>query len=302
MKNTKEYEVIIIGGSYAGLSAALALGRLLKTVLVIDSGLSCNRQTPYSHNFLTQDGETPAAIAKEAKEQVLNYPTVEFYKGLALTGERKHKKFQITTDKEDLYVSEKLIFSSGIKDIMPTIKGFSACWGISIIHCPYCHGYEFRGKKTAILANSDRAIHLASLLHNLTDTITLLTQGKANFTKEQLLKLKHNKIEVIEDCIIAINHEKGYVQSVVLENGKTLDFQAVYAALGFEQHSHIPFHLGCEFTENGHIKVDAFQKTTVEGIYACGDNASMMRSVAGAVASGSMAGAMVIKELTEELF
>ncbi|WP_413512324.1 NAD(P)/FAD-dependent oxidoreductase [Myroides odoratus] len=302
MTNQKQYDVLILGGSYAGLSAAMALGRLQQKVLVIDSGLPCNRQTPHSHNFLTQDGETPLAIAKKAKEQVLNYPTVEFYEGLALTGEKIHHGFQITTEKKHFFQSKKLIFASGIKDLMPDIKGLSVCWGISVIHCPYCHGYEFRGKKTAILANSDKAMHLASLVNNLTAHITVLTQGKANFSQEQLLKLQQKNIEVIETCVTDLNHNKGYVQSVVLKDATKLDFDVIYAPLAFEQNTTIPMLLGCELTVNGHLKIDAFQKTTVDGIYACGDNSSSMRSVAGAVASGSLAGVMVVKELTDERF
>lgn len=298
----KEYDVIILGGSYAGLSAAMALGRLQQTVLVIDGGLPCNRQTPHSHNFLTQDGETPQAIAKKAKEQVLHYPTVSFYEGLALTGEKIQNGFQITTEKKDQFQSKKLIIASGIKDIMPDINGLSACWGISIIHCPYCHGYEFRGKKTAILAQADKAMHLASLVDNLTDRITVLTADKSTFTQAQLFKFKQKNIEVIETSILEINHNQGYVQSVVLQDKTELDFEVIYAPLAFEQNSDIPLYLGCELTESGHLKVDAFQQTTVEGIYACGDNASSMRSVAGAVASGSLAGAMVVRALSEELF
>src|SRR5690606_28226163 len=143
---------IIIGGSYARLSAAMALGRSLRNVLIIDSGLPCNRQTPHSHNFITQDGEKPNVIAEKAKAQVLNYDTIKFYNGTAVSGSKIENGFVITTQTEEKFTAKKLIFATGIKDIMPDIKEFQACWGISVIHCPYCHGYEFRNQKTAILA------------------------------------------------------------------------------------------------------------------------------------------------------
>lgn len=302
MTDTNQYDVIIVGGSYSGLSAAMALGRLLKSVLIIDSGLPCNRQTPHSHNFITQDGQMPLAIANKAKEQVLAYQTVSFYQGLAVSGKKTLNGFEITTDLNDVFGGKKLIFATGIKDIMPDIKEIEACWGISVIHCPFCHGYEFKDKKTAILANSDKAVHMASLVGNLTRNITVLTNASADFTIEQREKLAKNHITIIETPITAVKHEKGYLESVVFKDNSKLDVQAMYAAVAFKQHCPIPKDLGCELTETGYIKVDAFQKTSIDGVYACGDNTSMFRSVSAAVASGSMAGAMMVKELTEELF
>lgn len=142
-----EFEVIIIGGSYSGLSAAMALGRSLRKTLIIDSGKPCNRQTPHSHNFLTQDGSTPQEISTIAKQQVLNYDTIRFYEGLAISGKKIAEGYEVTTSNQDVFRAKKLVFALGIKDLMPNIKGFSECWGISVVHCPYCHGYEIRNKK-----------------------------------------------------------------------------------------------------------------------------------------------------------
>lgn len=302
MTYKNQYDVIIVGGSYSGLSAAMALGRLLKSVLIIDSGLPCNKQTPHSHNFITQDGQTPLAIASKAKEQVLAYETVSFYQGLAVSGKKTLNGFEITTDLNDTFSGKKLIFATGIKDIMPDIKKIETCWGISVIHCPFCHGYEFKDKKTAILANSDKAVHIASLVGNLTKDITVLTNASADFTIEQREKLAKNYITIIETPVTAVKHQKGYLESVLFKDDSKLDVQAMYAAVAFEQHCMLPKDLGCELTETGYIKVDAFQKTSIDGVYACGDNTTMFRSVSAAVASGSIAGAMVVKELTEELF
>src|SRR5690606_5367312 len=131
MTNSKNFDVIIIGGSYAGLSAAMALGRALRNVLIIDSGLPCNRQAPHSHNFITQDGEKPNLLAEKAKKQVLNYNTVKFHNDLAINGTKTEDGFVITTQTGKEFIAQKLIFATGIRDIMPNIKGFSECWGIS---------------------------------------------------------------------------------------------------------------------------------------------------------------------------
>lgn len=297
-----EYDVIIIGGSYAGLSTAMALGRSLRKVLIIDSGLPCNRQTPHSHNFITQDGETPAAIADKARTQVLEYDTVKIMSDVAVTASRYEMGFEVTTRAGNKNAARKLIFATGIQDSMPAIKGFADCWGISVVHCPYCHGYELRNLRTGIIANGERAMHLASLVSNLTPDVTVLTSGKSDLTPDQVNKLSEHNIAIVETVISEIEHHQGHVENIVFADGIKMAFEAVYAALPFTQHSDIPASLGCELTELGYIKTDPSQKTTVDGVFACGDNSSMMRSVANAVYTGNMTGAVVNRELTLEDF
>lgn len=302
MENKNTYEVIIVGGSYAGLSAALALGRSLRKVLIIDSGQPCNAQTPHSHNFLTQDGKSPSEIATLARSQVMAYDTIQWYDGWATQGVKKRNGFEIATASGDTFFAQKLIFATGIKDLMPEIDGFKACWGISVIHCPYCHGYEFRREKTALFANGEKAFHLAAMVYNLTDDLTVLTNGKADFSAEQLAKLEQKGIPVVEQEVIALQHLNGQLEEIVFKNGDRLKAKAMYAALPFELSTALPVELGCETSENGYLQVDMFQKTNVPGIYACGDSTIRMRSVATAVASGNLAGAMVNMELVQENF
>tara|TARA_R110002049_G_C9159982_1_gene560918 strand:+ start:656 stop:1657 length:1002 start_codon:yes stop_codon:yes gene_type:complete len=297
-----EFEVIIIGGSYAGLSAAMTLGRSLRKTLIIDSGKPCNRQTPHSHNFLTQDGSTPKEISEIAISQISKYDRIKFYDGLAVSGKKTKKGFEITTSKADVFTAKKLVFAAGVKDLIPDIKGFEECWGISVVHCPYCHGFEIRNKKTAIIANGERAFHLASLVNNLTKEITILTSNAKDFKEDQLEKLKRNNIQIIEKEISAIDHQNGQLEKIVFKDGSSEKFECAYASIPFEQNSDIPKELGCKLTEHGHIEVNFMQKTTEEGIFACGDNSSMMRSVAIAVYGGNVTGAMINNELTQENF
>ncbi len=299
---TNTYDVVIVGGSYAGLSAAMALGRAMRKVLVIDSGLPCNRQTPHSHNFLTRDGESPEQLSAKAKEQVLAYPTVRLHQGLAVEGFKTSTGFQVVTANKEVFEASKLIFATGIKDIMPEIPGFSDCWGISVIHCPYCHGYEVRHQPTAILANGDFAYHYAQLIINWTQELTIITNGSSLLSDEQYTKISGHNIPTIEKEVASIVHHEGKVEQLVFADGSFLKVKAIYARPSFEQHCAIPVQLGCELTEAGLIKTDPFQHATVPGIFVCGDNASPMRSVANAVASGNIAGAMVNHELIQEYF
>lgn len=300
--NTENFDVIILGGSFAGLSAAMALGRSLRHVLIIDSGLPCNRQTPHSHNFLTQDGATPSQIAQKARTQVLKYDTVTFIEDLAIKGSATDDGFYILTASNKEFHASNLIFATGIKDIMPNIKGFPACWGISVVHCPYCHGYEIKNKKTGIIADVETVMHMAPLVKNLTHDLSVLTSEKSEFNEEQISKLSKNRIRIIDKEITEIEHRNGYIKNVIFCDSTTEPFEALYAPLPFRQQSDIPELLGCELTEQGYIQVDMTYKTTVEGVFACGDNSSRIRSVANAVASGNMVGAIVNMKLSNERF
>jgi thioredoxin reductase len=302
MIQQKDFEVIIVGGSYSGLSAAMSLSRSLRQVLVIDSGLPCNRQTPHSHNFITHDGEKPAIISAKAKIQVDFYDTVQFYNGLAVNAVKTADGFEIKTEDGTVYTSKKILFATGVKDLLPEIKGFAECWGTSVLHCPYCHGYEVKKEKTAIIANGEMGFEYAKLISNWTKDLRLLTNGKSTLTAEQTQILKKHQIEIIEDEIDSFEHEKGYIQNVIFKNQSKITVKAIYHKPPFEQHCSLPESLGCELTEQGLIKVDLMQRTNISGIFASGDSHIQARSVAMAVSSGSFAGASINKELIEESF
>ncbi|WP_431243447.1 NAD(P)/FAD-dependent oxidoreductase [Flavobacterium sp. P21] len=298
----KDFDVIIIGGSYSGLSASMSLGRSLRQVVVIDSGLPCNRQTPHSHNFITQDGEKPAVISAKAKLQVELYKTVHFYNGLAIKAIKKENGFEVSTESGEVFNSRKILFASGVKDLFPQIKGFADCWGISVLHCPYCHGYEVKNQKTAIIANGEMAFEYAKLISNWTKDLRLCTNGKSELTLEQAQILKKKGISIFEDEIDSFEHNDGYVSNIVFRNQEKVEVKAIYSKPPFEQHCSLSADLGCDINQQGLVKVDAMQKTNVPGIYASGDCTTQMRSVAIAVSTGSFAGAVINKDLIDEDF
>ncbi len=302
MINTNTFDVIIVGGSYAGLAAGMALGRALRKVLIIDNGKPCNRQTPHSHNFLTNDGKTPAEIAALANLQVRRYDTVKFFNGAAINAGKTEKGFQILVATGETFAAKKLIFATGIKDLLPTIDGLSECWGISVIHCPYCHGYEVRNEKTGILGNGDLAFDFTRLISNWTEDLTLFTNGIAALTIGQMEKLQQHQVKIVEKEIVRLEHKNGYLRNIIFRDGSTSSLKAIYAPSPFEQHCKIPELLGCELAEEGYIKIDNFQETTIKGVFAIGDNATKMRTVANAVAMGTTAGITISKKMILEEF
>lgn len=302
MSDNTTFDVIIVGGSYSGLAAAMALGRALRKILIIDDGKPCNRQTPYSHNFLTQDGNTPTEIAALAKLQVSRYKTVTFFNGLATSGITTDTGFEIQVASGETFAAKKLIFATGIKDILPDINGLAACWGISVLHCPYCHGYEVKNELTGILGNGDPGFELARLISNWTNDLTLFTNGTAILTAEQREQLETHRISIVEKDMQRLEHSNGYLQNIIFGDGTKSTIKAIYAHAPFQQHCKIPESLGCELTDEGYIKIDPIQKTRIHGIFACGDNTTRIRTIANAVAMGTTAGIMVNKDIIFEEF
>ncbi len=243
------FDVIIIGGSYSGLSAGLALGRSLRSVLIIDSGKPCNRQTPHSHNFLTQDGKTPAEISALARQQVQKYNNVRFLSGMAIAGRKIGNDFEIQLESGQSFTARKLIFATGVRDIMPAIDGFSESWGITVIHCPYCHGYEVRDQPTGILGNGEYAYEFSTFILNWTKDLTVFTNGASTLSTEQAAKLKSHNVKLVETEIQKLDHSSGYLNDILFKDGTTIGVKALYARPAFEQLCSIPQMLGCELSE-----------------------------------------------------
>lgn len=302
MEEIPSYEVIIIGGSYAGLQAAMTLGRSLRTVLVIDTGTPCNRNSPHAHNLIGFDNEPPETIAAKAKEQVLKYHSVTFLNAKAEAVSGRDNEFEVTTDSGNSFLAQKVLLATGVTDIIPEIEGFAECWGKTVIHCPYCHAYEIAGKKIGILAHGEAGFEMSKLMRQWSKDISLLVNGNEPFTFEELKILKEKSIPVFPKPIAKIKSKDGQVTKVLFEDGSSEDYDAIYARAGVRQSTMIPIEIGCELDDHGFVVVDQSQRTNVPGLFAAGDNTMAMRSLARAIAAGNTAGICINHELIKEDF
>ena len=302
MQQLELYDVIIIGGSYAGLSAGMSLGRSLRKVLIIDSNNPCNKNTPYAHNFLTNDGISPQSLRDKSKEQVLTYPTVQFLDGLAIDVLPKENTFEVVTQSNETFTSRKIIFATGVTDTLPNIAGFAECWGTTILHCPYCHGYEAKGKKTGVIGNGDMGYELAKVISHWTDDLTLYTNGSSTLSPDEVLRLNKHNIVIVENTIDHFENENGNLKAIYFKDTNPETPQVIYTQLPFIQQCNIPEKLDLKMTDKGFIHVSNHMETSLPGIFAAGDCLSLFRSVAHAVASGNKAGAIINKCLIDEDF
>jgi thioredoxin reductase len=293
------YDAIIIGGSYAGLSAAIQLGRARRKVLIIDEGLRRNRFAAHSHGFITQDGVDPAVIAAKAREQVLNYPTITW---LSARADSAQKMATSDTDagfevlaKDARHQSRRLLLATGVKDLLPAIEGLAERWGKAVFHCPYCHGYELNQGPIGVIAGSELSMHHALMLPDWGPT-TLLLNDAFTPDAEQLAALTARGTTLERCPITAIT---GHAD-INLADGRVLSFAGLFAMAPFELASPIAHDLGLEMEQGplgATIKTDVMKETSLPGVFACGDAARPMASVALAVGDGNLAGAGVHRSL-----
>ncbi|SFT37501.1 Thioredoxin reductase [Lishizhenia tianjinensis] len=286
----KQFEVIIIGGSFAGLSAGLTLGRSLTPTLIIDSGEPCNAPTPHAHNLITHDGKVPGEIAHLGKKDLEKYDHVEFINNRVVHIEQKEDQFLILTDTDEEYFAEQIIFATGVKDLLPETKGFKECWGKTIIHCPYCHGYEAKNTKTGILAKGEQAFEKAKMIFHWTKDLTIFTNGPHEMTAEQLEILSKKNISVLEKEIKSYLHDEGKLEALEFMDNTRMELDHLYALLPTAQPNSLAIDLGIEISESGHIVTNEFQTTSQPKILAAGDGTTPMRSLSQAIAQGNIAG------------
>jgi len=297
------FDVIIVGGSYAGLSAAMGLGRSLFKVLIIDSGERCNKPTLHSHNLITHDGSNPGDVAALAKEQVLKYKTVEFLDGKVISAVKKDDIFEVGTEADEKFTGRKLLFATGLKDKMLPIPGFAECWGNSVHHCPFCHGYEVRGKALGVMLPNGKEAHYILMIYNLSKDLKIFTNGPSTIPQEWKEKFEKKRIPIIESEIQEIEHDgKGQMKSIILKDGSKHILEGLFAKAPVEQHLTVPKDLGCTINEMGFIQVDEFQKTNIPGVFAAGDCTTMYRALPVAIAAGTKASALIVMELVQENF
>lgn len=282
------HDVIIIGGSYAGLSAGLQIARGRRKLLVIDAGSRRNRFASSSHGFLGQDGKDPAAIAAAGRAELLAYPTVTWIDGSAIAARADGDGFAVDLATGDHVVGKRLILAAGISDELPEIPGLADRWGSHVFHCPYCHGYELDGGRIGVIATSPLSFHQAMMLPDWGPT-TYFTRGLFEPTEEEIGALARRGVEIERGALRAVTGSA----DVALEDGRVLRFAGLFVGSTMKITTPLVAQLGLEL-EDGmmgkYIKTDASKETTVRGVFACGDIALGAGSVAFAVGDGALAG------------
>ncbi len=284
------YDVIIVGGSAAGLSAALVLGRFRRRVLICDHQQPRNASAEAAHNFFTRDGTPPAELLQIGREQLRPYPTVEYRLAEVVSLSATEHGFDVKTADGSIWQSRRVLLATGVRDELPDIPGLADYWGKGgVHHCPYCDGWEVRDQKIVLIGNGTVVAHLAPLLASLTRDITGCLHGEPP-TAEEIETLNQLGVPLYKDGIEAITGNSGQVSGVRLQDGRFIPCQAIFVGSKPQQHSPLAREIGCEFTDHGFVKVDELGRTSAPHVYAAGDMASPFHQVMAAAASGLAAG------------
>ncbi len=290
------YQAIVVGGSYAGMAAAMYLARGRQRIAVIDAGIRRNRFAATSHGFLGQDGRAPGDIAADAKAQLLAYPSVTWLQGTATSAEVIDGTFQVSLEGGERLTARRLVLATGVIDELPAIPGLAERWGRSVFVCPYCHGYELNQGHIGVIGVGDLSLHQAMMLPDW-GQVTLFTNETVALDDTQIVSLNARGVTIEPAPITAIVGESPIVQ---LGDGRAVPMDGLFIMSRTRMASPLAEQLGCAFDEGPFgpiIRTDELKQTTVPGVFACGDAARVAAAVALAVGDGTVAGTAAHRSL-----
>jgi thioredoxin reductase len=297
--NEAGFDVIVVGGSYAGLSAAMQLARARRRVLVVDGGRRRNRYADRSHGFLTQDGTEAAGIAALGRAQLRAYPNVAWANDTAVAASVAGDGFDVVLPDGGSVRGRRLVLATGVVDTLPPVDGLAERWGTSVFHCPYCHGYELDGGAIGVLAAGEASLHQALLLPDW-GPATLLLDGAFEPQPAQWEALARRGVTVERTPVARIEGRA----DVVLQDGRRLALSGLFVAARTHIASPLAEQLGCALEAGPmgpYVATDAQKASSVPGVFCCGDMARPAGNVALAVADGALAGIAAHRSLIPEL-
>lgn len=285
-------DVLIIGGSFAGLAAALQLGRARRKVTVLDTGLPRNRFAGHSHGLLGHDHKPPSDILAEARRQLTRYPTIRLLNARADGVSGAIDDFSVVTGDGETLGARRLILSYGVVDQMPDVPGFAENWGTSIVPCPYCDGFEVADRHWGLVWSGRQSHNQVRLFHDWTDRLTVFTDGH-DIPPDIWADLERRKVPVVDGRITQVANTGGHSALVSLDHRNVaVDILFAHPRNKPSASLHETLGLATVDTPGGiALKVDERRETSMPGIYAAGDLTTPgMPSVTQASSQGAMAG------------
>ncbi|QRK06642.1 NAD(P)/FAD-dependent oxidoreductase [Archangium violaceum] len=293
------WDVIVVGGGPAGLSAALMLGRACRKVLVLDSGEYRNGASHAAHGFLTRDGTPPEEIRRLAREELARYD-VEVRQARAVDARRCETTFEVILDDGSRKVCRRLLLATGVVDELPRVPGIEPLYGRSVHHCPYCDGWEVRGQPLAAYGRGHEAAELALALTSWSDDVIFFTDGPSRLGEEDRLLLARHRIQVRGERVARLEGQDGLLAAVVLRNGERVLRRALFFHGPTRPRADLAERLGCLFNRKGAVKTGRLEGTNVPGLWVVGDASHDVKWVIVAAAEGAKAAMAINKSLRGE--
>jgi thioredoxin reductase len=297
------FDIAIIGGGFAGLSAALLLGRYIRPTVIFDSGNTRNSVTRQVHGYLGFENICPTQLIKKAWKDVKQYESIKVIHEKIEFVSKDKNIFLLTTDKTRSSIKCRyVVVATGIEDIKPNIKNFVRFDGNGAWHCPHCDGFQSTDKRLIIISSGDKSINYAKEFLGWTQDITLFMSDSYRITHKELDEAKKLKIKLVENDIpvkITVN-KKGSLTGIMCKSGKSCPGDVIFYYIGYKVRNQIARQLGCEVDDQGFVKVNSMQQTTIPNVYAVGDIATDRHYVVLAAASGALAAISIYEALLKD--
>ena len=296
------YDVVIVGGGPSGLSAALALGRARKQVLLCDAGPRRNAAAKQIHNFVTRDGTPPDEFRRIARQQLSTYPNVEIQDAIvrSISGARGTFRVEAGATTVD---ARRVLLCTGMIDEMVPIEGFADLWGHSIVQCPYCHGWEERDRRWGYLILPTSSSHFMPFVLQLrgwTRDVTVFTNDAFQIDDKDRAQLDAAGIHIETAAVARLQASQGRLDSVALATGRRVPCDLLFAHPAQRQVG-VVRDLGIALDDDGYVKVDPMKReTSLAGVYASGDLTTRVQGATVAAAAGTQVAAVLNLELTLE--
>jgi thioredoxin reductase len=301
MSDLPAFDAVVVGGGPAGLSAALALGRSRRRVLLAADGPTRNAPADAAHNVFTRDGTPPADLVRIGREQLARYD-VTLRDERATDARPTDTGFEVVFAGGGTVHTRGLVLATGVRDVLPDVPGFDALWGTGVFHCPYCHGWEVAGKPLALYNRDASAVDLAQLIKGWSDDLVLFTDGAAELSDDDRARLGRNGVVVRDERVERLVGTEGRLEGVVLQGGEVVRRAGLFVWPEQELRSDLATRLGCPLSDDGRVEADEYGRTEVPGVFVAGDAGPGGGAVALAAASGTTAGAMLNHDFLAQEF
>ena len=299
----KHWDVVIAGAGPAGLSAALVLGRACRSVLLCDTGTPRSWASKRMYAYLSRDGSPPAKFRDIGRAELAEYPGVRL-RTVEVTSARRLSEpgFEVTLGTGSRVRCRKLLIATGMFDVLPRIPGFAELFGSSVFQCPYCDGWELRGKPLVVYGRRRRGFEMARALTAWSRDLVLCTDGQAGYTRAQYRELERNRIRVIEKRVAALEGTRGRLHAVRFRDGESVQCKGLFFDTPSRPQSPLAKSLGCRFSRSGGVLCGQHEATSVPGVFVAGNIIRDVQLSIVAAAEGARAAFGINRALTREDF